>query len=117
MSPTQFEADRRSEACSPQVSQLRCCWRRTATVVPSTLVYSIEQKDCESVTRSPVSSSNLASVGYDMTSSVLEVEFKNGSVYQYLNVPRGTYDALLGAASVGGYFNANVRDVFTCIRG
>ena len=37
--------------------------------------------------RQPVSSSNLASVGYDASSMTLEVGFNNGSVYQYYNVP------------------------------
>ena len=37
--------------------------------------------------RVPVSSSNLASVGYDPELRVLEVEFHNHTVYQYRNVP------------------------------
>ena len=35
--------------------------------------------------RIPVSSSNLASVGYE--GGILEIEFKSGSVYQYSGVP------------------------------
>ena len=62
--------------------------------------------------RVPVSSSNIASVGYDATSQLLEVEFKNGATYQYFDVPRWAYDEMLSAGSVGKYFNANIRDSF-----
>ncbi len=40
--------------------------------------------------RVPVSSSNLAAVGYDPAGKVLEIEFLNGSIYQYFNVPNHT---------------------------
>lgn len=59
--------------------------------------------------RKPVSSSNIASVGYDEDSSTLEVEFNNGAVYQYFDVPQHVHDALVGAASVGGYLASNVK--------
>lgn len=60
--------------------------------------------------RQPVRSSNVASVGYDPTSRVLEVEFHSGGVYRYLNVPEGAYQALLSAPSVGSYLNAKIKD-------
>ncbi len=60
--------------------------------------------------RMPVTSSNLHSVGYDLDSQTFEVEFNNGSVYQYSNVPQGEYDALMSADSKGTYFNANIRN-------
>jgi hypothetical protein len=41
--------------------------------------------------RQNVNSSNLASVGYDETSNTLEVEFNNGGIYQYFNVPESVY--------------------------
>jgi KTSC domain len=62
--------------------------------------------------RQPVSSSNLASVGYDPNSEALEVEFKNGRIYQYLNVPQSVYEALISAPSVGAFFNANIKNQF-----
>ena len=37
--------------------------------------------------RIAVESSNLASIGYDEASMVLEVEFKHGGIYQYFDVP------------------------------
>jgi len=62
--------------------------------------------------RQPVSSSNLSSVGYDSQKKVLEVEFKNGSVYQYFEVPESKYAELIEASSVGSYFNTHIKNVF-----
>ena len=41
-----------------------------------------------------VESSELASVGYDEASHVLEVEFVAGGTYRYGGVPLEVYDAL-----------------------
>ena len=51
--------------------------------------------------RTPVTSSNVASVGYDPVTMTLEGEFKNGSVCQYFDVPEVVYQELMSAASVG----------------
>lgn len=59
--------------------------------------------------RTSVSSSNIASVGYDDDSATLEVEFNNGSVYQYFDVPQHVYQALISAPSVGGYLASNIK--------
>ena len=59
--------------------------------------------------RTPVSSSNFASVGYDTSSQTLEIEFIDGGVYQYFDVPAPVYDGLLSAPSKGQYFHAVIR--------
>lgn len=59
--------------------------------------------------RKPVSSSNIAAIGYDPATEVLEVEFLNNSVYQYFNVPSVVYEALMSAPSHGVYLNANIK--------
>jgi hypothetical protein len=59
--------------------------------------------------RTPVSSSNLASVGYDHQTSTLEVEFRNGSIYQYFNVPLEIFNGLMSASSHGKYLDAYIR--------
>lgn len=56
-----------------------------------------------------VESSELASVGYDEASHVLEVEFVAGGTYRYGGVPLEVYDALMAADSLGRYFNAHIR--------
>ena len=64
--------------------------------------------------REPVHSSNLAAVGYDPNSETLEVEFKNGRVYEYYNVPDFIHERLMQASSLGQFFNAEIKDVFAC---
>lgn len=65
--------------------------------------------------RDAVSSSSIASVGYDANSETLEVEFlKTGKVYQYHNLPQFMYDRLMGAPSLGVFFNAEIRDNYAC---
>ena len=59
--------------------------------------------------RQPVRSSNVASLGYDEASSILEVEFNDGAVYRYFGVPSSEYSALLGARSIGRYLNTNIK--------
>lgn len=59
--------------------------------------------------RQIVSSSNLASIGYDYSSSTLEVEFNNGGIYQYFNVPSSVYEGLMNASSHGQYFDQNIK--------
>ncbi|BAS18306.1 conserved hypothetical protein (plasmid) [Arthrobacter sp. Hiyo8] len=39
--------------------------------------------------RLPVASNNMATVGYDEAIHMLEVGFKDGSIYQSLQVPAG----------------------------
>lgn len=59
--------------------------------------------------RQCVSSSNIASIGYDSDSRVLEVEFLRGAVYQYYDVPQSIYDGLMAADSHGKYFVAYIK--------
>ena len=58
----------------------------------------------------PVSSSNLASIGYDSQSLTLEIEFKDGSVYQYFDVPDNMYEDLMQAPSKGKFFHAYIKN-------
>ena len=64
--------------------------------------------------RQSVSSSNLASIGYDAENEILEVEFKHGGIYQYFDVPENVYDELMNADSHGIYFSSNIRNVYEC---
>jgi len=62
--------------------------------------------------RTPVTSSNIAEVGYDESSNTLEIQFNDQSVYQYIDVPKTVFESLVSAASVGQYFHANIRGQF-----
>ncbi len=55
-----------------------------------------------------MTSSHLLSVGYDPDSGVLECEFTNGTVFQYLDVPDHVYAALMSAPSMGTFHRAQI---------
>lgn len=59
--------------------------------------------------RQPVTSSNLAEVGYDPELETLEVLFKHGGVYKYFNVPAFMHERLMAADSLGRFFNAEIK--------
>lgn len=62
---------------------------------------------------SPVTSSQIAGMGYNPEAKVLRVVFKSsGAVYDYQNVPQEIYDGALAADSVGRFLNANVVKKF-----
>ena len=60
--------------------------------------------------RQEVNSSSISSIGYDGISQTLEVEFIDGGIYQYFNVPRYVYDGIMNAGSHGRYFAQNIKD-------
>jgi len=62
--------------------------------------------------RTSVYSSNLVSVGYDLSSQILEIQFPDGSVYQYNRVPQEIYINLMNADSHGQYFYAMIRNSY-----
>ena len=68
------------------------------------------------IARAAVTSSNLAGVGYHAPSKTLEIEFKNGGIYRYYEVPPATHSALMDATSKGGYFQKNIRGKFRFTR-
>ena len=62
--------------------------------------------------RTHVESSNIESIGYDSKSQTLEIEFLNGSLYQYFDVPEHVFNELMAADSHGKYLNANIKGIY-----
>ena len=60
--------------------------------------------------RSTVISSNISSIGYDVSTETLEVEFQDGGIYHYFGVPETIYAGLMQAPSKGRYLNEYVKD-------
>ena len=60
----------------------------------------------------PVSSSNIAAVGYAEDCQTLQVEFNNGTRYQYFDVPEQVFVELKEAGSPGGYLVSNIKGVY-----
>lgn len=60
--------------------------------------------------RFSVGSTNIASVGYDEPTQTLEVEFSNGTLYQYYNVGAALYEQFMQAPSKGKFFHVYIRN-------
>ena len=63
-----------------------------------------------------VESSTLATIAYDRSHELLQLEFNSRAIYQYFGVPATVHAALLCAPSQGGYFNRAIRGRFQYIR-
>jgi KTSC domain len=61
------------------------------------------------IKRVPVESTALATVGYSKRLRVLEIEFRNGAIYRYLEVAPDVYDALIKAPSKARFYDENIR--------
>lgn len=57
----------------------------------------------------PVSSSQIAAVGYAMDSRELFIEFIGGAIYRYEDVPPEVHAGLTGHGSVGAYFYKHIK--------
>ena len=54
-------------------------------------------------------SSNVARISYNKTNSTLEVEFHNGSIYQYFDVPQGVWENFKLAESKGQFIHNSLK--------
>jgi hypothetical protein len=68
------------------------------------------------IPRVRVDSSGLTSVGYSKRKHILELEFANGAVYRYLNVPPSVYRDLLAAESKARYYDQNIKRNYQSVR-
>jgi KTSC domain len=64
----------------------------------------------------PIESTMLASVGYDASQSILDLEFCGGDIYRYSAVPASIFNQLLVADSKGSFFNRHIRNRFRYTR-
>lgn len=84
-----------------------------ALAFTSALAIEPDAKTDEAVTshipRDNVESSAIKNVGYSKRKHVLEVEFANGSVYRYINVPPSVYRDLMAAESKTRYYSQYIK--------
>lgn len=64
--------------------------------------------------RENVDSSNINSIWYSKSNLILEIEFSNNSIYNYLNVPESEYNGIMSADSKWKYLHQNIKSVYTC---
>lgn len=59
-----------------------------------------------------IESSNLSKTDYDTISKKLVVEFKNGALYEYENVPHELYTQFRMSESQGSFFSKSISKKF-----
>lgn len=57
-----------------------------------------------------VESSNLYAIDYDDTDRILIIQFHDGRIYEYYNVPRIIYEELYSAPSKGKYHHEYIKN-------
>lgn len=68
------------------------------------------------MTLQPVSSSNIAAIGYDADGQTLTIEFRSGGTYEFYDVPEQVFEGLRTASSLGQYFQNNIRGRYRYVR-
>jgi hypothetical protein len=66
--------------------------------------------------REAVESTSIASAGFHAQLNILEIEFRSGAVYRYLEVPTGVFEGLQKAETKGRYFSQTIRDRYRYVR-
>lgn len=61
-------------------------------------------------------SSNIARFAYDNASYVLKVEFKNGGIYDYFDVPQPVFEGMRNAPSKGQYLAQQIKGTYRYAR-
>ena len=61
------------------------------------------------MTRTPVKSSAIKSVGHDPETNMMEVEFQSGHVYTYKDVPEEAHADFISSTSIGKHFNNHIQ--------
>jgi hypothetical protein len=62
--------------------------------------------------RVPLDSTALTSVSFSPETNILEIEFRNGLIYEYLGVSCSLYEQLLDAPSKGAFVVRFIRNRF-----
>ena len=63
--------------------------------------------------RKNIDSSMLQSIGYDATSSTLELEFNSGGVWQYFDFPQSIWYEFEAAESQGKFFHREIKNQYS----
>jgi len=61
------------------------------------------------IAREPVQSSAIAKVGYSKRRHILEIEFVNGAIYRYFDIPVSVHRDLMSAESKARFYDSNIR--------
>src|SRR5213592_3316118 len=68
------------------------------------------------IPRQAIHSTAIAKVGYSKRRHILEIEFVNGAIYRYLDVPSSVYRDLMSAQSKARYYDVNIKGTYQSLR-
>ena len=68
------------------------------------------------IPRQRVQSSALASIGYSKRLHILEIEFANGAIYRYDQVPPSVYRDMMSTDSKARYYDRNIKGNYRSVR-
>ena len=68
------------------------------------------------IPRQAIHSTAIAKVGYSKRRHILEIEFVNGAIYRYLDVPASVYRDLMSAQSKARYYDVNIKGTYQSLR-
>lgn len=66
--------------------------------------------------RIDVTSSNIKTIGYNIKTKDLDVEFTTGDIYRYSGVPKSVYRSFLGSSSKGKFLHKNIKGKYSYIK-
>lgn len=69
------------------------------------------------MSRHEVTSQQFRSAGYDPTTGVLELEYRNGACRRWLAVPANVYQAFCAAADTDTFFRNSIEGRYISLRG
>ena len=77
----------------------------------------IQKNKNNTILTTPIENSSIiVSVTYDLLMNNLLITFKNSNIYEYVNVPKEEYDALIAAESIGKHFAQNIKNKYEWLR-
>jgi KTSC domain len=89
------------------------------TLVPTLGADSTQADDSHRIVshipRQPVHSTAIAKIGYSKRRHILEIEFVNGAIYRYLDVPPPAYRNLMAAESKARFYDSNIRSHYRSV--
>ncbi len=60
----------------------------------------------------PVTSSNITSIGHDPATQTLQVAFKTGATHAYADVSSKVHEDFMAAKSLGSHFASHIKNKF-----
>ena len=90
---------------------MRCICFAVIVAITTTLCAEPSTPDhiASHIPRQPVESSAIAKVGYSKRRHILEIEFVNGAIYRYFDIPISVHHDLMSAESKARFYDSNIR--------